>query len=293
MEKKKYYTIGEVSKMCDIPVKTLRYYDDIGLIKPNAKNSSTNYRYYEKEDILKLHKLKVFKSLKFSLAEIEGMISSDDFEFITKNVNNRLTALRGEIDELEATFRAAQNFLARLSQSRDLISSMNSDLSDIKCERVNLECIPELEVFSHRTFIHNYRNENINVEQWGKLFKVIKEQKAIQKGPITIIYHNQPMEQFYTNSCDYEIQIGVEVPQDFDKSQSFYSIEKPYLAATTLHFGGYDKLVYSYIKVLEWIRNNDYSVCGHIHDEFLISPIDTQNPNKYITKILVPIEKNH
>ena len=39
------YKIGELSKLCSIPVKTLRYYDDIGLLRPDHIDKFTGYRY--------------------------------------------------------------------------------------------------------------------------------------------------------------------------------------------------------------------------------------------------------
>ena len=41
------YSIGEFSRLSQIPVKTLRYYDDLRLLRPACVNRSTGYRYYE------------------------------------------------------------------------------------------------------------------------------------------------------------------------------------------------------------------------------------------------------
>ena len=42
----KYFTIGEISKLFNLPIKTLRYYDERGLVKPAYINKENNYRYY-------------------------------------------------------------------------------------------------------------------------------------------------------------------------------------------------------------------------------------------------------
>ena len=45
-EDKSYYSIGKVSALCNVPIKTLRYYDTIGLLVPDYRKDESNYRYY-------------------------------------------------------------------------------------------------------------------------------------------------------------------------------------------------------------------------------------------------------
>ena len=47
-----FYKIGEFSKLVDIPVKTLRYYDECDVLKPSKIDSFTGYRYYSDDDII-------------------------------------------------------------------------------------------------------------------------------------------------------------------------------------------------------------------------------------------------
>jgi len=51
---KKLYTIGQASAMIDIPIKTIRYYESIGLCKPSVTDESSGYRYYSIDDIFRL-----------------------------------------------------------------------------------------------------------------------------------------------------------------------------------------------------------------------------------------------
>ena len=60
--KQNYFTIGEVSKMIHLPVRTLHYYDEIGLFKPAYVDPATNYRYYSE---LQLANMDLIKSLKY------------------------------------------------------------------------------------------------------------------------------------------------------------------------------------------------------------------------------------
>ena len=64
------YKIGEFSKIVDIPVRTLRYYDEFGVLKPSHIDCFTGYRYYTEENIIECELIKLLKSLDFTLEEI-------------------------------------------------------------------------------------------------------------------------------------------------------------------------------------------------------------------------------
>ena len=87
------YKIGEISKVCNISIKTLRYYEDFGLIKPKEVDIYTGYRYYDDENVQTVYKIQLLKDLGFSLAEIK--------DFDEKSFNNKFKDIEKEISELK------------------------------------------------------------------------------------------------------------------------------------------------------------------------------------------------
>ena len=71
---KNYYSIGKVSALCSVPIKTLRYYDKIGLLVPDYRKDESNYRYYTQEQILTLFIIRKLRALGIPLKEIHQMI---------------------------------------------------------------------------------------------------------------------------------------------------------------------------------------------------------------------------
>lgn len=65
------YKIGEFSKLVNIPVKTLRYYDEIGLFKPKEVDIFSNYRYYLDSQIADIKLIMELKSCGFTLEDIK------------------------------------------------------------------------------------------------------------------------------------------------------------------------------------------------------------------------------
>ncbi|QDA26287.1 MerR family transcriptional regulator [Paenibacillus polymyxa] len=67
------YTVKEVSNLSGISVRTLHYYDEIGLLKPHHTGNN-GYRYYEQEQLLRLQQIMVYRELDLPLSEIGNVL---------------------------------------------------------------------------------------------------------------------------------------------------------------------------------------------------------------------------
>ena len=105
--KKARYCIGELSTLCNIPQKTLRYYDEIGLFTPDYRDDSTHYRYYSKSQIVNLMIIKTLKQMGFPLKDIRQIISENDAQSLEANINSHLETMRDDIMKRISTPNAA------------------------------------------------------------------------------------------------------------------------------------------------------------------------------------------
>ena len=76
--------IGDFSKVTNTPIKTLRYYDEIGLLKPSYIDYFTGYRYYEKNQINIIREIRALKDINLSLKEIKQYLETRDMNIILK-----------------------------------------------------------------------------------------------------------------------------------------------------------------------------------------------------------------
>ena len=88
------YKIGEFSKITGIPVKTLRYYDEIDLFKPSEIDLYSGYRYYKKEQIETLKIILELKEAGFLLEEIKSHWNSWDDEILLNQKTKLYEELR-------------------------------------------------------------------------------------------------------------------------------------------------------------------------------------------------------
>ena len=72
-------TVNEVSKLTGVSIRTLQYYDTIGLLKPDGYTAS-GYRLYDDTALERLQQILLFKELEFPLKEIKRIIDAPDFD---------------------------------------------------------------------------------------------------------------------------------------------------------------------------------------------------------------------
>lgn len=73
------WTVNEVSKRTGVSIRTLQYYDKIGLPHP-AQYTQAGYRLYDEKGLERLQQILLFRELTFSLKEIEAILQSPDFD---------------------------------------------------------------------------------------------------------------------------------------------------------------------------------------------------------------------
>ena len=106
--KEHYYTIGEVAKLSNLSVQTLRYYDQIDLFKPAYTDTYTNYRYYKDNQIFYLDIIKSLKYIGISLEDIKKALKLTSEELLDFLVQQEL-----RIDEKISRLNEVKNTLLK------------------------------------------------------------------------------------------------------------------------------------------------------------------------------------
>jgi len=102
------YTVKKLAKLSGVSSRTLRFYDEIGLLKPGYYGEN-NYRYYKEEQLLMLQQILFYRELGFPLREIHRIISSDDF--------NRIEALKSHKNILRQDLDRTKNLIKTIDKT--------------------------------------------------------------------------------------------------------------------------------------------------------------------------------
>ncbi len=135
MNSDEFYTTGEFAKKAGVTIRTIRYYDSKGILKPSYTNN-LGYRYYSDEDFIKLKKILALKYLGLSLDEIistencdykkEDMMNSLKLQkSIIKNKMNNMKVVLNAIETAE--FSMNENSNMKWEEAIDVIKSLESE----------------------------------------------------------------------------------------------------------------------------------------------------------------------
>ena len=112
------YKIGEFSKLVNVPVKTLRYYDEINLFKPHEIDLFSGYRYYSDEQINDLEVILSLKEVGFSLEEIKKNKNNYSEALMQK----KKSELMQEQENLENKIRKLDYLRSKIKNNRIVIN---------------------------------------------------------------------------------------------------------------------------------------------------------------------------
>ena len=124
MSKREGYSIGEFSKRTGTSIRTLQYYDEIGLLKPE-KNVGSGHRVYKGKDILELQKIVSLKVLGYSLEEIRVMLKMPSLNVSLKEtLEQQKKAFEEKRKQIEVSIKALERTMVCLEEDEELGSDI-------------------------------------------------------------------------------------------------------------------------------------------------------------------------
>ncbi|GLF88504.1 MULTISPECIES: MerR family transcriptional regulator [Bacillus] len=109
------FKIGDFSMLSKVPVKTLRYYDQIDLLKPKQIDQESGYRYYSAEQLLEVNRIFLYKELGFTLKQMGQLLRED---ISVEQIQGMFLLKESEIQQL---IEREQQKLARIKERMHLI----------------------------------------------------------------------------------------------------------------------------------------------------------------------------
>ena len=263
--------IGEFSKLAKISIKTLRYYDKIGLLKPNMIDSATQYRYYTVEQLEIVRLIAMYKDVglsnemvsklihkkgdEFALLQYQKQILTERAEDI-KRALSTLAVLLGEqtAQQYQACIKhvdkhlvyCCSGYVANVESIHDFIKCCSAELKksnpDIKFPEPDYCCViyPD----------NGYRDSNIFIE--------------------------------YAQSVD---RVGVNT-----ETVKFKEIE-PITAISVTHYGKYDTLSDAYLFAVNWAQSNGYTLTGEPRERYIHGSWDRKNESEWVTELQLPVKE--
>lgn len=269
------FTIGKFSKISRVSVKTLRYYDQIGLLKAGRVDPYTGYRLYDLDQLERLHRILALKDLGFSLKQTAVML---DRGLSADQLRSLLKRKRAEMTD---NLRLAEDRLARIdARLRQL--EMEGKMPEYE---ITLKELPPMKVASVRGIIPTYPQQG---HLWAALEKEMRLQGVKYAGPCFTRYLDS---QYRDRDIDAEVCAPIEA--DCAASGQMKVQELPGgTLAVTVHHGPFTTLGNAYGALLKWIEDNGYRITGPEREIYIKTgtPLRQDDPS-YVTEIQFPVAR--
>ena len=119
-------TIGQVSKQFNVSARTLRYYEQVGLIVP-AKNNDNSYRIYDNDAIIRLQQIIILRKLRIPLKQIAEILKSNDAKVAIEAFRHNLSEIDGEITALSTIRGVIASFIERLNLKNEKLALLEDE----------------------------------------------------------------------------------------------------------------------------------------------------------------------
>ena len=267
--------IGEFSHLMQVTVKTLRHYEQKGLLIPEEVDPWTGYRFYSIGQMLRLNSIRQLQRLGFSLEEIKDLFEGE----------SHVPSIEQLTMKIEETEKLLQQLLARRSQLQEWVDSRKK----VKImEKFSIQSLPEVIVASHREVIPDYA-------ALGKLcYSVIGPEmqrlgcKCPPPGYCFTIEHQQ---EYTPTNIDIEYCEQVEEMGTDSSIIQFKRLPEVPKALCMKHYGPYERFYESFTEAFAYLEEKGYKIAGHPRICYIDGIWNQEDPEKWLSIIQIPVEQ--
>lgn len=267
------YRIGEFSKMSKATIKTLRYYDEVGLLKPEFVDHETGYRFYTTEQLFKLHYIHAYRQIGLSIDEIHLIESGHD---MNKILENRKSELQAEL----------ASGLEQLSRIEFILQGKEEEMY-MQYQAIIKE-LPECIVYSKRLTVPNYDAYFTVIPAIGEeCIKANPDLKCLKPEYCFIIYLDGEYreENINVEFCEAVEKMGNDVGDiKFKKVDSVQAV-------CVMHKGSYSEISKAYAYAFKWIEENGYVVSDSPRESYIDGIWNKDSEGEWLTELQVPVIK--
>ncbi|MGM1047419.1 MAG: MerR family transcriptional regulator [Bacillota bacterium] len=271
-------SIGEFSKICEVSTKTLRYYDEIGLIHPDEINLENGYRYYSIRQLKKMLFINRLKSYHFSLEEIRAILELEEDqseENLCSALNRKRREIQEKLNAFEYTLKQMSNDILNLEKGIPMMSYLdNIEVQLVETQPMNILYMRQM--MSSDDYALGYG------KYFSRLYEKIATEKLTLLGTPMTIYHS-PEYNPIGNDTEFAIPIVETVKGTRDLPGG--------LCAKSVVKGSYAELTSVYAKLREWVENEGYELVKSPYEVYVTDPNQATVPEDMVTEVYFPVKK--
>ena len=263
------YKIGMFAAMNHMTVKTLRFYEEQGLLMPALIHPETGYRYYTLSQMAVLHQISALKQAGFTLEEIAHINAGADEEAVLLKKKAELLA---KIADLTRQIAVVDGYL----------SKKKTGLS----APVLIKTIPQTTVAFMQIRLESYDCLFDRMPEMGTLMEKAGCECALPEYCFTAY----PEAGYKDADILVDICESVVAAKKETGDLRFKTLPE-IQAACVFHKGSYRTFAESYETVLRYIEENGYEIAGEIRESYIDGVWNKDDESQWLSEIQVPVRK--
>lgn len=263
--------IGEFSKLTKTTIKALRYYDELGILKPAFVDGETLYRYYTEVQIEIAQRIQMYKSAGLSCKDIAKIFKGE------ANIDCLLSLRKKELEILKTD-------LVRKIENINRLVNNNETQAYTPCVKE----IDSFDVYCSRSFISDISKI--------RDFILLTMNELKRTNPDVGFPSPDYCCVIYPGDSYREENIFVEYVQSVDKIGTDTDVIKfkklePITAVSVVHFGGYETLCDAYLSAVKYALENGYEICANARERYIDGAWNCKEKQEWKTEIQLPVKK--
>ena len=280
--KEDLYSIGKVSKICDVSQRMLRYYEEIGLIRPDEIAAPSHYRYYSISTMRRIQVIRYLIDEGFRLEEIREMLSAQDLDRFRELFLQRIDQTRREIEYYHQRLDSLKSWYELLVEGQAVYRHQN--------RAVTMKYVPRERYFYYERqrrsgeqdseayleteyFTQSKRNGHSMVDAGGAFcvkFDGFRERMDDTYRHMTLLQVLFPN----SKSDDDTVDFG------------------GFLAVSCYHIGALSNVADTYERMLLWAQQHRFALRGDCCERYVLDIYSTPRQENYVTEVLLPVAED-
>jgi len=279
--------IGDFSQLGQVSIRTLRYYDQRGLLKPAHIDGSSDYRYYDLSQLPRLNRILALKDLGLSLDQIVSLLEED---LPAERLRRILAEKQAEIARQVAESKAQ---LARVeARLRQIVWENEPSPYDVALKSVDAMCAASIRAIAPTAEVMGMFCYNLHRD----LYQWLSTCGVQPLEPEMMLYHNDSF-----TEVDIDTEAAVPIPAKAvsklehalpDARYSVKDLPAVDLMATTMHQGPLPDIALAVYAVFSWAFENGYQPyppAREVHVKWCITELSPSD-NYPVVEVQLPIK---
>jgi len=272
------FRIGDFSKLSLVSVKALRYYDELGLLKPERVDEFTGYRYYSASQLTRLNRILAMKDMGLSLEQIALLLDREPTpDQIRGMLRLKQVELHQQLVEGQARLTRIEAWLQAFEQE-----------ATMPTYDVILKKVAPLRVAEVRGVAPSMQQIGPTLDfLFDEVGAYVGQHGATAIDPSITLYYDAEMREH-----DVNVRACMPFEGSLNDGEQVKVHELPAVEtmASVIHHGSFSTLGQAYNAVLKWIEANNYSISGP-NRELNLEYERGGDQSKYVTEVQFPVEK--